>query len=59
MTGKSDPRKVPAWLPGDLIDEVKAEVHRQDRSLSWLFQRAWLLAKDELRKRPTPHKEIK
>ena len=29
-----------------MLEEMRAEAIRQDRSLSWLVQRAWLIARD-------------
>jgi uncharacterized small protein (TIGR04563 family) len=34
----------------DTINEMKAESLRQDRTLSWLAQQAWRLARHEVKK---------
>jgi uncharacterized small protein (TIGR04563 family) len=52
-TRKSDARKVGVYLPGEILADVQAEAVRQDRSVSWLLQRAWTLAKAELMAAPT------
>jgi uncharacterized small protein (TIGR04563 family) len=36
-------------FPKEVIDEVKEESARQDRSISWILQRAWILAKDNIK----------
>ncbi len=45
-----DPRKVSVYLASDVVTELRAESQRLDRSLSWLVQKAWRLARDEIRK---------
>jgi uncharacterized small protein (TIGR04563 family) len=47
---KSDPRKVSVYLPDTIMDELRAEAQRQERSLSWLIQKSWRMARDEIRK---------
>ena len=44
--------KVTLYLPGNLLQEAKAEAERQDRSLSWLLQRAWMIAREQLQDVP-------
>jgi uncharacterized small protein (TIGR04563 family) len=39
-----DKRKQTILFPSSMLDEVKAEAARQDRSLSWIIQRAWCVA---------------
>jgi uncharacterized small protein (TIGR04563 family) len=50
---KSDKRKQSLYFPNEQLDEIKAEANRLDRSLSWIMQRAWSLAKAEIRKMPS------
>lgn len=52
-TRKNDPRKVGVYLPGEILKDVQAEALRQDRSVSWLLQRAWALARAEIATAPT------
>lgn len=49
---KSDPRKVSVYLPEAMRDEILAEGQRQDRSISWLLQKAWRRAREEIQKMP-------
>ena len=35
-------------LPEELVAETKREALRQDRSLSWVLQMAWLMARDRI-----------
>ncbi|MBI5531414.1 MAG: TIGR04563 family protein [Deltaproteobacteria bacterium] len=36
-----------------MLQEIKEEAARLDRSLSWIVQRAWKIARPELRKLPS------
>lgn len=36
-----------------MLLEIKAEAERQDRSLSWIVQKAWKLARTEIAKYPS------
>lgn len=47
-TGKTDPRKVSVYLPSEYLAEIRSECERQDRSLSWILQRAWQLARSRI-----------
>ena len=41
-TGKgSDKRKQSLYFPESMLQEIKDEAARLDRSLSWIVQRAW------------------
>ena len=42
------PRSISVYLPQDILDEVLREAKRQERSVSWLFGRAWELARGEI-----------
>jgi uncharacterized small protein (TIGR04563 family) len=44
----SDKVKHMLALPASMMDEVKAEAARLDRSMSWLVARAWCVARDQL-----------
>ncbi len=48
----SDKRKQSLYFPEQMLNEIRAEAGRLDRSLSWLVQRAWKLARVELAKYP-------
>lgn len=45
-------RKQSLYLPQEMIDEARAEAQRLDRSLSWVLQRAWRIAKREIKELP-------
>ena len=41
------------YLDTAIIKELREEAVRQNRTLSWLMQRAWLLAREQMKKLPT------
>ena len=50
---KNDKRKQSLYFPDAMLQEIADEAMRLDRSLSWIVQRAWKLAKAEIRKMPS------
>lgn len=44
----SDKRKQSLYFPDDYLEEIKAESLRQDRSMSWLVQKAWEIARETI-----------
>ena len=48
----SDKRKQSLYFPESMLQEIKDEAARLDRSLSWVVQRAWKVARAEIRKIP-------
>lgn len=52
MTFGTDSRKQSLYLPEALLREIQAEAQRQDRSPSWIVQRAWILAREQVRAMP-------
>ena len=50
--GKSDKRKQSLYFPEEMLQEISKEANRQDRSLSWIVQKAWKIARDEICKYP-------
>ena len=52
-TPKTDKRKQSLYFPESMLQEIKEEAARLDRSLSWIVQRAWKIARPELRKLPS------
>ncbi len=50
---KSDKRKQSLYFPEDMLEEIKFEANRQDRSLSWIVQRAWNIARTDIKKFPS------
>lgn len=49
----SDKRKQSLYFPEEMLQEIRTEASRQDRSLSWIIQRSWAVAKGELAKMPS------
>ena len=37
--------KMSLYLPGDVLEDIRAEARRQQRSVSWLVRNAWRLAR--------------
>ena len=52
MTQPTDKRKQSLYFPEDMLREIQEEAERQDRSLSWVVQHAWKLARERLSKIP-------
>lgn len=50
---KSDKRKQSLYFPEEMLEEIKEEAARLDRSLSWIVQRAWKIARLEIKRLPS------
>ena len=50
---RSDKRKQSLYFPEEMLQEIKDEAARLARSLSWVVQRAWKIARLEIRKLPS------
>lgn len=50
---KSDKRKQSLYFPEAMLQEIKEEAARLDRSLSWVVQRAWKVARAEMKRIPS------
>ncbi len=50
---KSDKRKQSLYFPESMLQEIQAEATRQDRSLSWIVQKAWKIARKDIMKYPS------
>ena len=48
-----DKRKQSLYFPEEMLAEIQAEARRQDRSLSWIVQQAWRIARGEILKIPS------
>jgi uncharacterized small protein (TIGR04563 family) len=48
-----DKRKQSLYFPEEMLKEIQEEANRQDRSLSWVVQQAWRLARNEIAKFPS------
>jgi uncharacterized small protein (TIGR04563 family) len=49
----SDKRKQSLYFPEEMLKEIQEEAARQDRSLSWIVQKAWKIARSEIKKYPS------
>jgi uncharacterized small protein (TIGR04563 family) len=49
----SQKRKVTLYFNAAMLAETQKEAIRQDRSVSWIIQAAWRIARDEVRRIPT------
>jgi uncharacterized small protein (TIGR04563 family) len=49
----SDKRKQSLYFPEEMLREIKEEASRQDRSLSWIVQKAWKTARKEVMSFPS------
>lgn len=48
----SPKRKVTLYFNAGMLAETQREGIRQDRSISWIIQAAWRIARDEVRRLP-------
>ena len=48
----SDKRKQSLYFPKKYLEEIRAESLRQDRSMSWIVQKAWEIARETVREFP-------
>ena len=49
----TDHRKQSLYFPEDMLEEIQREATRQDRSLSWIVQQAWKVARADIRRMPS------
>ena len=49
----TDNRKQSLYFPEDMLEEIQKEATRQDRSISWIVQQAWKVARTDIRKMPS------
>ena len=49
----SDKRNQSPYFPEEHLDEIRAESIRQDRSMSWVVQKAWEIARDKVKQFPS------
>ncbi len=49
----TDKRKQSLYFPEDMLKEIQDEANRLDRSLSWIIQQAWRLARTEITRFPS------
>ncbi|MBW2702253.1 MAG: TIGR04563 family protein [Deltaproteobacteria bacterium] len=55
---QTDKRKQSLYFPEDMLAEIKREALRQDRSLSWIVQQAWRIARENIKKFPSINIEL-
>ena len=53
MAKPSDKRKQSLYFPVEMLKEIQNEANRQDRSLSWIVQQAWRIARPEITRFPS------
>lgn len=46
-------RRQNLYFPAEMLRELQQEAKRQDRSISWLVQRAWSIARQQLQRVPS------
>jgi uncharacterized small protein (TIGR04563 family) len=49
----TDKRKQSLYFPEEMLKEIQDEATRQDRSLSWIVQQAWRIARSEIMRFPS------
>jgi uncharacterized small protein (TIGR04563 family) len=49
----SQKRKVTLYFNAAMLSETQKEALRQDRSVSWIIQAAWRIARDEVKRLPS------
>jgi len=49
----TDKRKQSLYFPEDMLFEIQREAERQDRSISWIVQQAWKIARGEIMRFPS------
>ena len=52
MSG-TDKRKQSLYFPEEMLKEIGDEATRQDRSLSWIVQKAWKVARKDIMSIPS------
>jgi uncharacterized small protein (TIGR04563 family) len=52
MAGGTDKRKQSLYFPEEMLREIQEEANRQDRSLSWVVQQAWKIARERIKAFP-------
>ena len=46
-------KKLTLYFPEEILSETKLEALRQDRSISWILQTAWRIARNEINNYPS------
>lgn len=45
-------QKFTIYFPEDMLEETRHEAMRQDRTVSWILQKAWLIARRDIQHFP-------
>jgi len=53
----ADKRKQSLYFPEEMLAEIQHEASRLDRSLSWIVQKGWKLARTKLKEIPATNDE--
>jgi uncharacterized small protein (TIGR04563 family) len=48
-----DKRKQSLYFPEDMLNDIQDEARRLDRSMSWMVQQAWKIARSEIARIPS------
>ena len=48
----SPKKKVTLYFSSGMLDETQREAIRQDRSISWIIQAAWRIAREDVQRLP-------
>jgi len=48
----TDKRKQSLYFPEEMLKGIQEEANRQDRSLSWVVQQAWKIARERIKNFP-------
>ncbi|MDO8519455.1 MAG: ribbon-helix-helix protein, CopG family [Deltaproteobacteria bacterium] len=57
MRTEKDERKLSVYLPRPILRELNALAEQLDRSKSWVLQKAWELARQDMKKFQGPYPE--
>ena len=55
--GNADKRKQSLYFPEEMLKEIQHEAQRLDRSLSWIVQQGWKLAREKMKAFPASNDE--
>jgi uncharacterized small protein (TIGR04563 family) len=50
---QADKRKQSLYFPEDMLKEIQHEAARLDRSLSWIVQQGWKVARNKMKEFPS------
>ena len=50
--GESEKKKQSLYFPDEMLKEIANEATRQDRSISWIVQKAWKASRKDIKSIP-------